>query len=265
VLTSELHVSAGKIAQLEVRWPLLGELSVDAVVIEPTFLANAQQIVDSSLQRVFSVRPNVNLQQIVAADNGEQTRAMIDAAMERNAAGIAKDVPPFAQILGKVILPVQSVWVDRGARIVHVTPADAPNWSLADYQSNETIANVNSGDWKVHIVPPVNRTLSIPFPIASAIGDSITQKALSVALWTLQRWGMTNVILETTVKSSDTTATNIAKLRSASVAALLASASIHATFNVQSAKASANAIDINVFPPAPTAVAAPAAIPKNNK
>ncbi|MEP6836166.1 MAG: DUF389 domain-containing protein [Gemmatimonas sp.] len=265
VLTSELHVSAGKIAQLEVRWPLLGELSVDAVVIEPTFLANAQQIVDSSLQRVFSVRPNVNLQQIVAADNGEQTRAMIDAAMERNAAGIAKDVPPFAQILGKVILPVQSVWVDRGARIVHVTPADAPNWSLADYRSNETIANVNSGDWKVHIVPPVNRTLSIPFPIASAIGDSITQKALSVALWTLQRWGMTNVILETTVKSSDTTATNIAKLRSASVAALLASASIHATFNVQSAKASANAIDINVFPPAPTAVAAPAAIPKNNK
>jgi len=266
LLTKELHVSSGKIAQLEVTWPLLGDLSIDAVVIEPIFLPNAEQIVDTSLQRLFSVKPKINLQQIVAADDGQQTRAMIDAAMERNTVGLARDVPPFAQILRKVELPVQSVWVDRGARLVHVTPADAPNWSLADYQLIEANANVGVGDWQVRIVPPVTRPLSIPFPSGSAIADSSTQIAQRVALWALQRWGMTAVTLETSVKLGDSSATNNARLRMAAVAAILSSANVRAQTSIQSTKGtSANAIGINVFPPAPTVVSAPLASPKGNR
>ncbi|MEO7363877.1 MAG: DUF389 domain-containing protein, partial [Gemmatimonadaceae bacterium] len=266
LLTKELHVSSGKIAQLEVTWPLLGELSIDAVVIEPTFLPNAEQIVDTSLQRLFSVKPKINLQQIVAADNGQQTRAMIDAAVERNTAGIARDVPPFSQIISKVGLPVQSIWVDRAARLVHVTPADAPNWSLVDYQLNEVSANVGVGDWRVRIVPPVNRQLSIPFPSGSSIADSSTQTAQNVALWALQRWGMTAVTLETSVKLGDSSATNNARLRIAAVAAMLSSANVRTQMHVQSTKAaSANDIVINVFPPGPTFLSTPLTSPKSNR
>ncbi len=258
VLISELKIASGKIAQLEVKWPLWGDLSVDAVVIEPSYFPSAQQLVDERLQRAYSVRPIVNLQQIVAADNGEQARAMIDAAMERNAAGIAKDVPPFAQILNTVLLPVQSIWVDRSARLVYVTPADAPNWSLADYQTNEVMANGGAGDWKVRIVPPVSRTLLISFPNGSAVADSTARKAQTVALWALQRWGMSEVILETSVNSGDSTTINLAQLRSASVRAILTSAGIRGTANVLSIKtASTNDVKINVFPAAPAARPAP--------
>ena len=266
VIARELQVSPGKIAQLEVKWPLRGDLSIDAVVIEPTFRANAQQMVDSSLQRAFSVKPNINLQQIVAGDNGEQTRAMIDAAMERNAAGIAKDVPPFVHILNKVRLPVQAVWVDRGARVVYVSPADAPSWSVADYQLTEVAANTDVGSWKVHVIPPVSRTLSVPFPNGSAVADSNTVKAESAALWALQRWGMTEVMLETSVKLGDTTAARIVGQRSAAVTAMLAAANIRATLNVQTTRtASANTIDINAYPTAPSAMSAKAVTAPPNK
>lgn len=253
VLTSELHISSGKIAQLEVKWPLMGDLSIDAVVIEPSFLANAQQIVEARLKETFSVDPIVNLQQIVASDNGDQTRAMINAAMERNVAGIAKDVPPFDQIRSSIRLPVQSVWVDRGARIVHVVPADAPNWSLEDYRTIETTANGSVGDWRVRVTPPSSRQLAVTFPTGSAAADSTTQRMASVALWALQRWGMSSIALESAVRRGDTAAVSIAEQRATILKSWLSPAQVQVTFNIiPVAGASANDVVFRVFPASPS-------------
>ncbi|MEO7997595.1 MAG: DUF389 domain-containing protein, partial [Gemmatimonadaceae bacterium] len=253
LLASELHVASGKIAQLEVKWPLLGKLSIDAVVIEPNFLANAEQTIAQRLQQSMGVTPNINLQQIVASDNGEQTRAMIDAALERNAAGVSRDVPPYEQIRSKIGLPVQSVWVDRGARVVHVIPADAPNWTLDDYRGIETSANVNAGDWKIRIVPPTGRALSIPFGNTDVTLDSTNAGTRAVALWALKRWGISTVVLETSARARDAESANRAQQRLQAIATWLASEKIIAKSNVPLTRAVAsNSVDIDVFPPSPS-------------
>lgn len=252
-LARELHVSEGKIAQLELTWPLLGELSIDAVVIEPTFLADAQQRVDQRLKQEFGVTANINLQQIVAADNGAQTRALIDAALERNLTGVARDVPPYDQIRSRVGLPVQSLWVDRGARVVHLVPVDAPNWKLEDYREIETTASVGAGDWKVRVVPPIGRSLSIPFAARAVVADSTSARQKGLALWALQRWGATDVELATTTAIGDTAATRIAEQRLAALTAWLATARVRATPSITSARApSDTAVIINAFPPSPS-------------
>ncbi|MEP6781765.1 MAG: DUF389 domain-containing protein [Gemmatimonadaceae bacterium] len=253
VLTAELHVSTGKITQLEVKWPLRGELSVDAVVIDPAFLPNAQQVVESRLIRDFGVHPDVNVQQIVASDNGEQTRALIDAAMERNASGIAKDVPPFDQIRSKVGLPVQSIWVDRSARVVHVIPADAPNWTLEDYRVTELSANAGTGAWHVRITPPTGRALSVPFPRRSAVADSATQQAMSLAIWALQRWGVADVVLEIKQHKPDSVAMSIDDGRLATMTSWLASAKVRVSSSISSARGmSENEVQINVYSLSPS-------------
>jgi uncharacterized hydrophobic protein (TIGR00271 family) len=253
VLTSDLHVSEAKITQLEVKWPLRGDLSIDAVVIEPAFLPNAQQLVEAKIEKTFGVHPTVSVQQIVASDNGDQTRAMIDAAMERNTAGITKDVPPFDQIRSKVGLPVQSIWVDRTARIVHVVPADAPNWTLDDYRIAELSASAGTGEWHVRITPPTGRALSIPFPRASAVADSTTQRTMSVALWALQRWGVTDVALETSIHAADSVAAAVARQRVATMTGWLTTAKVRATVNfIATPAASSTDVRINVFSPSPT-------------
>ncbi|MEP6763699.1 MAG: DUF389 domain-containing protein [Gemmatimonadaceae bacterium] len=257
VLTAELHVSTGKITQLEVKWPLRGNLLVDAVVIDPAFLPNAQQMVESRLIDDFGVHPIVNVQQIVASDNGDQTRALIDAAMERNASGIAKDAPPFDQIRSKVGLPVQSIWVDRSTRIVHVVPADAPNWSLEDYWITELSASAGTGDWHVRITPPTGRALSVPFPRATATADSVTQRAMSLAIWALQRWGVAEVVLETTEHKPDSVASAIDRRRMETIVSWLSSAKVRASSTATTARGvPENEVRINVFSRSPSEVRA---------
>ena len=255
VLTSELHVTSGKIAQLEVRWPLMRELSIDAVVITPVFLPGAQRMVDLRLFRVFGVTPNVSLQQIVAADDGSQTRAMIDAAMERTTAGLAKDVPPYDAIRNGIGLPIQSMWVDRGARIVHVSPADAPGWTLGDYLLMETAARASAGEWKVQVVPPTSRTLEITFPPTLTAPDTLTEHMGRVAQWALERWGVSAVQVEITRTAGDSAAL-IAQRRLSVIVNWLASGKIAATGRmVDRPGKSPDTFIINPFAPSPSSLA----------
>ena len=247
VLVSELHVTSGKIAQLDVKWPLLRDLSIDAVVIAPDYLQNAQQLVIERLQGMFNVTPNVALQQIVAADNGSATRAMIEAAMDRNALGLAKDVPPYDEIRNRIGLPMQSLWVDRSARIVHVTPADAPGWSLEDYRQIEAFASTGIGEWKVRVVPPTNRAVVLSFPPKSAAVDSTNLRQQDIAAWAISRWGASTVTVEVPVGKNDTKIAPLAEQRLAVANAWLARHNIRSATRLDTGATNQDNITVSVF------------------
>ncbi|NJO32242.1 MAG: DUF389 domain-containing protein [Rhodospirillales bacterium] len=189
VLEEKLGLRGTGIAQLDVSWPLRGDPKVEAVVIAPSFRTDAQAVVQRALIERLGVTAEVNLQQVVAADYTSQTRAMVDAAMERTVAGIAKDVPPFSEIRAALGIPVQSIWTNRAERIVYVVPVAAPDWTLADYRDIEAEAAAKAGGWQVSIVPPVQTNLSIRQ--TAEFRDADTE----LAIWAIQHWGLSSVTM----------------------------------------------------------------------
>lgn len=187
ILREELGVRGTNIAQLDISWPLRSKPSIEAVIIAPTFNNNAQTLVQNALEERLGVRPELNLQQVVAANYTSQTRAMVDAAMERTVNGISKDVPPFADIRAALAIPVQSLWTNRAERIVNVAPIAAPDWTLADYREIENEVQANAGGWQVRVVPPVQSRLSIGIAAEAMEADS------ALAIWAVQRWGLRSV------------------------------------------------------------------------
>jgi uncharacterized hydrophobic protein (TIGR00271 family) len=188
VLTSELGVRDSGIAQLDVRWPLFETLSIDAVVIAPEFRSDAQAVVAERLSGALGHTPRLNLQQVLAADIDSKTRAIVDAALERNAAGIARDVPPHAAILDALGAPVQSIWVDRPARTVNIVPAAAPDWTTRDYRRAEAAATRNGGGWKIAVSPPALTSFRIAFDAGSGELSAAASEEFDNALWALARW-----------------------------------------------------------------------------
>ncbi len=173
-----------------------GTPKIDAIVIAPNFRTDAQSIVLSRLTRLLGIRPNLNLQQVVASDIESQTRAMVDAAMERTAAGISRDVPPFADIRAALGIPVQSLWTNRAERIVNIVPVAAPGWTLADYRAIEDEVATNAGGWQAWIVPPVQPNIAIASDPEARVADT------ALAIWAVQRWGLRSVNLDLPVGSA---------------------------------------------------------------
>jgi uncharacterized hydrophobic protein (TIGR00271 family) len=178
------------IAQLDVTSSVFGEPSVDALVIARSYTANAEAAAEELLRRRLGDDVRINLQQVLAADVQAQTRAMVDAAMERTAAGIAADVPPFNAIRQSVGLPTRSVWSDRAQRMVYVEPVPAPGWTLTDYHAIERQASRSAPGWTVRLVPPAQPSLTVS--LAPEGAANVPEEAIDadLALWALQRWGM---------------------------------------------------------------------------
>jgi hypothetical protein len=168
----------------------MGNPQISAVVISPHYAPNAEGDVKASLSRLERHEVEVNLQQILAADLPSQTKAMIDAAMERTVTGIAADVPPFERVRASIGLPTRGIWTNRGERVINVEPMAVPGWSFADYRNAERRANDVAGGWTVRLLPPVSGQLRVSLP-----GSEPQQGAIpmDVAIWALQRWGMGDV------------------------------------------------------------------------
>ncbi|WP_228727195.1 DUF389 domain-containing protein [Novosphingobium aureum] len=188
------------IAQLDVRSRMFGAPSVRALVISPSYTGNAESRTEALLRDTLGQDVEVSLQQVLAADVQSQTRAMVDAAMERTTAGIAADVPPYKSIRQKVGLPTRSLWSDRAQRMVYVEPVPAPEWTLADYRATEQAANQGVTGWTVRLVPPPQASLTVRLsetaedqPVAD--GDATDAIPADLAVWALQRWGMGEVTL----------------------------------------------------------------------
>lgn len=183
------------IAQIEVAWPLFGDPSVNALVVAPTYTPNAEKIAQQVLRTTMNAPVTLNLQQVQAADFASQTRAMIDAAMERTTAGIAADVPPFDRIRAQVGLPTRAIWTNRAERRVYVEPIPAPDWTLADYAVIETEVNRENDIWNVRILPPSQPSLRV---LLKAGEEEAPQGTISpdLAAWALKNWGVAAVTVD---------------------------------------------------------------------
>jgi hypothetical protein len=134
------------------------------------------------------VAPVLNLQQVVADDVVARTAAVIDAAAQRTAIGIARDTPPLAAIRAALRLPIQGTWTNRANRSVQLVPFAIPGWTLRDYRAAEATALAAGGDWEVRLVPPFQGSLELAFTV-----DDLGQVALPQAddlRWALERWGI---------------------------------------------------------------------------
>lgn len=183
------------IAQLDVKTSLFGPPSVDALVIARDYTTNAAGQAEALLKASLGREVGINLQQVLAADVQAQTRAMVDAAMERTSAGIAADVPPFRAIREAIGLPTRAAWSDRAQRMVYLEPVPASEWTLADYRAAEGIASKDVTGWTVRLVPPAQASLTVRLDgedrgEANGEGAAISP---DLALWALQRWGMGRV------------------------------------------------------------------------
>ncbi len=253
-LMAELKIGRSNIAQLDVVWPLRGTPTIDAVVIAPTFTGDAQDVIEKKLAAKLGTTPTFTLQQVVAADLGSQTKAMIDTAMERTAAGIAKDAPPYLAIRAAVGLPTQAIWVNRSERSVNLVPVAAPGWTLADYRDVEASATKAADGWRVQVIPPVQPRLLI------ATGKASDPAARQLALWALSRWGLRTVGMETAAppRANDQAAQTI-DAQKADVTALLEKAGIAVRTPVAtSASMPSNAIGLLLLPPSPSQLRAAA-------
>jgi uncharacterized hydrophobic protein (TIGR00271 family) len=192
-ITAVLAVKPLNIAQLDVKWPLRGRLTVDAVVVAPRFRSDAQAEITRRLAASLGTRPEVSVQQIVAADVGSQARAMVDAALQRTVAGITSDVPPFEEMRAALGIPIETVWTNRSEHIAWLVPMAAPGWALADYRDAEALAGAVSGVWRARIVPPPQDMLTID--LNDDAGAETGTSSVDVALWAVQRWGLKNVTI----------------------------------------------------------------------
>lgn len=192
-IVAALHVRDQDVAQLDAAWPLFGLPQISAVVIAPRFSPTAQTDLSARLTGELGAKTTVILQQVVAGDVQSQTRAMVDAAIERNTSGIAHDVPPIAEIRAALPLPVQSLWIDRADRSVNLVPVAASGWTPGDFRAAEAAAQGNGGDWTVKVVPPVQQVLFVPVNVGPDGTAAIAPADRDLALWALDRWGVKQV------------------------------------------------------------------------
>lgn len=190
LLNRELNLRPADIPQLQVKWPVRGTPLVDAVVVTRTYSSDAERRITSALTKLWEVKPTLNLQQIVAADLKSQTAAIVDAAVERSANGIARDTPPLSAIRSAVRIPTQALWVNRSERIVQIVPFAANGWGLADYRAIEKSAGKAGGGWRVRIIPPVEQELFVPVTLSA---EKEPNKALDDLIWAVERWGLERV------------------------------------------------------------------------
>ena len=182
----------GRIAQLDVRRPLLEATRIEVVVITPEYVPDARERFARELEARLDETITFDLQQVLAADITAQTRALVNAAMERTRAGIAADVPPLDRIREAVALPLRAVWTNRAERLVEIVPAEVPGWTLADYRRIESRANGAGDGWSVRISPPPVASLSVQVLAGEPVEGAVPAE---LAVWAIKRWGMKAVRL----------------------------------------------------------------------
>lgn len=178
------------VAQLDASWSMFGQPQISAVVVTPVYANNADAEIAKRLGTIAGETPLVNIQQVLAADVSSQTRALVDAAMERTVAGIAADVPPIARLRASIGLPTRGIWLNSAERNITVEPVSAPGWTLEHYREAEQRAATRADGWNVRVFPPVQPDLRI-----GSDGAETDTIPIDTAVWALQRWGLGRVTI----------------------------------------------------------------------
>ena len=185
-----------EITQLDVSWPLFDSPKVEALLITRSYAPRAAELASARLARRVGSKVELELRQVLAADVQSQTRALVDAAMERTAAGIAADVPPFERIRSTVGLPTRAIWTNTAERMVWVDPVPAPGWTLTDYREIERRASAIDSRWTVRVLPPAQASLDVA--LAPEDGEAAAEGRIGpeLATWALRNWGMGSIVLD---------------------------------------------------------------------
>lgn len=191
LIGEELRLKPENIAQLQVKWPLRGSPSVDAVVVSPQYANDAEKRLLDKLTAEWGEQPSVSLQQVVAADVQAQTRAIVDAAVRTSAAGITQDAPPLIAIREAVGLPTQALWTNRAERTVQIVPFAAEGWELRDYRDAEKAAARAGAGWNVRVIPPVTPRLFSTVELRE--GAPQRGPELDDAIWAIDRWDVQGI------------------------------------------------------------------------
>jgi uncharacterized hydrophobic protein (TIGR00271 family) len=255
VLIQRLAIKPMNIAQLQVTWPWRGSPTVDAVVVEPQYTANAEALLAADLEQRWGVAPIINLQQVVAEDVAARNAAIIDAAAQRTASGIARDTPPLTAIRGALRLPLQGLWTNRANRSVQLVPFAIPGWTLADYRLAERAAIAAGGEWQVRLVPPFEPQLRLTF--TSDANGMIAVAGAADARWALERWGVAPQRIAGLDGSNATPAARDAALAAAKATATALGVDAGLAEAAGTAPAAdGRAVLIDLLPPSPSTMAA---------
>ncbi|MEZ5939269.1 MAG: DUF389 domain-containing protein [Hyphomonadaceae bacterium] len=194
-------IDANQIAQLQVAWSNLSAPKIAATVVTPEYRTDADEQLTEVIGARLKATPDLELNQIVAADTQAQTQAMINAALAQQGRQVSAPAPPpppppIEAARKSADVPVTAAWADEDAKTIHLSASLLDGMKLADLRLEEQrLANVWSG-WTVQIIPPFRERLFVPFPTGLATPDYDTLEALKDARWALERWGVTHVGLE---------------------------------------------------------------------
>jgi len=202
LLMEELKIGPSNIAQLQVKWPLRGTPTIEALVVSPRYSNDAERRLLGKLEAEWGERPSLNLQQVVAADLKAQTTAIVDAAVERSSTGIARDVPPLVAIREALGLPTQALWVNRSERTVQIVPFAANGWNTGDYRRIESNAAAAGEGWQVRIIPPVRPRIFASVELRD--GSPVNTRDLDDTIWALDRWGVQGIAVAGVVNANAT-------------------------------------------------------------
>ncbi|MBX3431593.1 MAG: DUF389 domain-containing protein [Hyphomonadaceae bacterium] len=191
-----LSIDPNQIAQLNVAWPNLEPLRVSATAITPAYVDNAESELRSHLIERFHARVEVSLQQIVASSPQAQSRAIVDAALSAQGIDARTVEAPLQSVRTATRAQVSQAWADRSAREITLLATPGSAWTLRDYQREEERLSAMNFGWTIKIVPPYQERIPILFG-DDVVSLSVAQAAnIDVAAWALQRWGVSNVVVE---------------------------------------------------------------------
>ena len=232
------EIDPNQVVQLSVSWSNLDSPRVTATAVTPRFVDDAERNVSARLTQRLRAQVDLQLQQIVASDQRMQTQAVIEAAIAqgRLAAAPASLAPRTDPVVRASRLRVAQAWLDTGNQEVRLLLAPQAA-SLAAMRAEEARLNTLGFGWAIRIVPPYRERLPILFSNDRASLDEETAPRMQTALWALQRWGVSSVVVEG-VSGANPPATRssrvLSEARASAVAAFLTANGLQAQTRIAS-------------------------------
>jgi uncharacterized hydrophobic protein (TIGR00271 family) len=197
-ISSLFAIDANQVVQLSTSWANLETPHISATAITPRFVADAENTLSERLGRRLRTNVDIQVQQIVTSDPRARTQAVIDAAVAqgRLAGSPATVTPPRTDpVVRASRLRVAQAWLDAERQEIRLL-LSPQGTSLARMRAEETRLNTLGFGWTVRLVPPYRERVPVLFGDDRASIDAEVEGQLSDALWALERWGSTAVIVE---------------------------------------------------------------------
>lgn len=176
--------TTARVSQLDVDFAR-NPIRVSAVVLTPTYRADAERVAANALRDRLDRQVEVDLQQYrVGTDAGDASAAAIQTAQARSP-GISIESATEAaarQVASIAGVDRSTVLVDNDAHRIRTAAGPLPGATLATYRALEQRAAASG--WVVELIPP-----PVAPPAVAFDGDGFDAAALDTAAWGARRLG----------------------------------------------------------------------------